>query len=296
VSATVVVDGELVHSARALSALDRGALLGDAAFEVLRVYAGVPFLLGDHLARLTQSLEILGFEDAPARASLEKDVARVLEASRLRDAYLRIAITRGEGLGLSIPTTRCTRVVIAAPLVLPAKEAYTHGVAATVVASPFEAGALRARGAKTTSYLEHVLATKEAKAATAFEAILMAPTGQILEGASSNVFMVQGGTLLTPPASTGILAGITRAEVLRAARDLGIEARESLVTLTPLRRADELFLTSSIRELVPITKLDKNTLGPPGPVYKALHDRYRARVEAAVSEANPSADVTLPDQ
>lgn len=286
----VVVDGALVPADGALSALDRGALLGDAAFEVVRVYAGTPFMLDAHLARLRSSLARLAFEASPESAVLERDVRLALEASGEGDAYLRIAVTRGDGLGLAVPAPGHRRVVLAAPLLLPQVEVYDQGVAAIVVASPFEAGALRAGGAKTTSYVEHVLATHEARREGAFEAIFMAPTGQILEGASSNVFVVHEGRIRTPPASTGILAGITRGAVLAHARSLGLDADEGLVTLTTLRAADEIVLTSSIRELVPVTTLDGIPLRPPGPVYRALRARYAEAVAEARRASNPRSD------
>lgn len=276
--ATILVDGEIVAHAHAISALDRGFLLGDACFEVLRVYGGRPFMLGAHLERLDGALVRVGFVVRPGMRELEHEVLHAIASAGLADAYVRIAVTRGDGLGLT-PRAGIAprRVVIVAPLSPPDPRMYTDGIAALVVASPFEAGALRAGGAKTTSYVEHVLAAAEARAAGADEAIFMAPSGQILEGASSNVFAVCEGVLVTPRLSTGILPGITRQVVLRLAREATIAHREGLLTLSMLRAASELFMTSSVREIVPVTRLDGRPVGEgrPGAVQERLHAQYR---------------------
>lgn len=277
---TVLVDGETVDVARGISALDRGFLLGDGAFEVLRTYGRHPFRLRAHLDRLYASLDVLRFASRPERSALEDDIARAI-AEGPEDAYVRVVVTRGDGLGL-VPraTTSPRRVVLVAPMTPPASATYEAGVGAEVLASPFDAGALRSGGAKASSYVESVLATLEAREGGATEAIYMAPSGQILEGASSNVFAVVDGVLRTPRASAGILAGITRAVVLDEAAADGLAAAESLVTLPELARASEIFLTSSIRELVPVTRLDGRPVGAgvPGPVYLRLRARYAAAV------------------
>jgi branched-chain amino acid aminotransferase len=170
--------------------------------------------------------------------------------------------------------------VIVEPVVPPPREAYVHGVAAVIVHTRRAADETAAAGAKVSNYLANLLALREAKARGAHEALVADARGHIVEGASSNVFVVRGGRVATPPESEGILVGITRAHILSAAAALGIPLDERPLTTDDVYGADEVFITSSIRELLPVVRVDDRPIGggAPGPVARALHERFRASV------------------
>jgi branched-chain amino acid aminotransferase len=166
------------------------------------------------------------------------------------------------------------------PVLPPPRDAYLHGVAVASVSARRAVDDTSASGAKVTNYLANLLALREARVRGAVEALIVDPRGHIIEGASSNVFLVTAGRVATPPESAGILAGITRAHVLAAARDLGIPVDERELSPEDVHGADEVFVTSSIRELLPVVRVDDRVIGTgaPGPVSRALHRRFRQSV------------------
>ena len=279
----VSVDGVITDAEEArIPVLDRGYLYGDAVFEVFRTYGGVPHELDVHLARLEGSAERLRFRLPVSRAQLAEEVAAAIADAGHPESYVRVVVTRGRGpLGLD-PTTAIhpLRVIVVAPLVTPPPAFYEAGVAVITLRSSHEAGRKSTAGAKVANYVENILATVEAKEKGAHEAFFVDGSGQVLEGATSNVFVVSGGRVRTPPLSTGILGGITRSLVLDVARELGIPADEEPLTAHDLRSAEEIFLTSSIREVVPVIRLDGMDVGNgrPGPVARRLLVAYRDRL------------------
>jgi len=280
---TVSIDGVIVEPGNArVSVYDRGFLYGDAVFEVLRTYAGVPFALDEHVARLRRSAErvfiVLPVEDG----ILRDDIERAIAAAGNGESYVRVIVTRGAG-PLSLdpdPAGAPLRVILVEPVAPPPRDAYAHGIAVILVHSRRATDDTSAAGAKVGNYLANLLALREAKARGAQEALIVDPRGHVVEGASSNVFVVQAGRLATPPESAGILAGITRAHILAAARELGVPIEERDLSTADLMGADEAFLTSSIRELLAIVQVDGRPVGGgvPGPVSRALHRSFRQRV------------------
>lgn len=288
VSPIVVLDGALVAAEHArVSIFDRGFLFGDAVFEVLRAYEGVALGLDEHLARLWRSLEGLGITPSFARETLRGEIVEALAALALPDAYVRVMVSRGQGalhLDPRRATGPTTRVVIAAPL-LPLPASLYEGVALASARIDRPTDHTRAAGAKISAYTANLLALQIAQERGAYEAAFVREDGAISEGHSSNLFVVRGGALETPPTSLGILAGITRALVMDEARADGLEVRERLLFARDFETADEAFLTSSLRELVPVIALDAVPAGGgrPGPITRRLHDRYRARVRRELS-------------
>jgi branched-chain amino acid aminotransferase len=301
----VNLDGDLVApSAARVSVFDRGFLYGDSIYEVIRTYGGRPFELEAHLVRLRRSGERIGLEPKWDRDRTAREIERTLEASRGGDApdpaaapwnvgerYLRVVMTRGAGaIGLD-PALAVDPValVIAQPLPAPPMRAYAEGVCAAIVglrrASPLAIDPM----AKTGSHLPNVLAIREARAAGAYEAFLLDDDGFVTEGASSNVFAVRGGRVVTPPLAAGILEGVTRGVVLRLARGIGIAAEETPLRAEDLEAADEVFLTSTIREIVPIVRLGTRQVGSgrPGPVTTRVHQAFRRLASGAVGGAAP---------
>jgi branched-chain amino acid aminotransferase len=276
----VVVDGVVTTPERAtVSVYDRGFLYGDAVFEVLRTYGGRPFALGEHLARLRRSAEKV-FIDLPVdEATLEREVSAGIHAAGNDESYVRIMITRGSGpLSLDPDTaTHPLRVLIIERVVPPPRDVYVHGIALASARAHRAVDATSAVGAKVTNYLPNLLVLREAKRKGAQEVLVVDEHDQVVEGATSNVFVVHGGRLATPPESAGILPGITRAHVMAAAAAAGVPCDERALQLPDIYAADEVFITSSIRELVPVVRVDDHVVGSglPGEVIRALHRRFR---------------------
>ncbi len=282
----VAIDGKVVDSDEArVSVFDRGFLYGDSVFEVYRTYGGVPFAETEHLERLARSAARLMIPMPVSLETLTSEVHATLDAAGEGDWYVRVLVTRGTGPLSYDPSTASDplRVIIAAPVVLPPAERYQRGVAVSLLEASRPTDDQRASGAKASNYLANLLAVHEAKQNGAQEALLLGRKGQILEGASSNVFIVEDGKIRTPEAQPGILMGITRATIIAAAHQEGIEVEEAEVRPEDLYGADEAFITSSIREVMPVVSADGRTIGSgtPGPVTKQLHAGYLRAVHEA---------------
>ncbi|HET9552232.1 MAG TPA: aminotransferase class IV [Anaeromyxobacteraceae bacterium] len=288
----VNLDGAIVPPAEArVSIFDRGFLQGDSVYEVLRTYGGRPFEPARHLARLARSADRAGLPlpwDA-ARARLE--IERTLEAARGADApdpdaapwnagerSVRLVVTRGGGEAW--PSVAPAWLVIAEPLHAPPLAAYRDGVRLELV--EVDRSGVDA-SAKTGARLSHVLALRAARAAGAHEALFADAHGQVTEGTSSNLFLVRDGRLVTPPLAAGILEGVTRGLVLALARQEGVPAAEAPVAEAELGAADEIFITSTAREILPATRLGELHVGDgrPGPVTRRLHAAFRRLADAA---------------
>lgn len=282
----VSIDGRVVDSDEArVSVFDRGFLYGDSVFEVFRTYGGVPFAKQEHLERLTRSADRLMIPMPVSIETLSSEVRATLDAAGEGDWYVRVVITRGTGPLTYDPSTATAplRVIIAAPVSVPPAEHYERGVAVSLLHASRPTDDERASGAKASNYLANLLAVHEAKQKGAQEALMLGRRGQVLEGASSNIFIVKDEKLRTPEPQPGILVGITRATVLAVAVAEGIEVEEAEVRPEDLYGADEAFITSSIREVMPVVSADGRTIGSgtPGPVTKRLHEGYLRAVAQA---------------
>ena len=270
----VWINGALVEETDAhISPFDHGLLTGDGVFETLRVYGGSPFAWRRHLDRLAHSAAGMTLTIPPADVIRRAAVA-VLEANGLVEARLRITVTGGPApLGSDRGAASPTVIVAARPF-----GPWAETVAVITVPWPRnERGALA--GLKTISYGENVRALAQAAAAGAGEAIFANTKGELCEGTGTNVFVVAGGALRTPPASSGCLLGVTRALILDLAGELGLDAGEADLPLSALAAADEAFLTSSTREVQAIATVDGLPLpGAPGPVTAKLAAAFSALV------------------
>lgn len=292
----VSIDGALHAPDDAkVSVYDRGFLYGDSVFETIRTYAGKCFALGEHIARLERSAALVAIPMPISADALAAEILAAVSASQSpggpgdgspadpaapAERYVRVMLSRGMGpLGLdSTAAVAPLRVILVEPLQTPAPELYRDGVA--VIAVRTERAADAAHGAKVGNYLASLLALRAARAAGAHEALVLDAQGRIIEGTTSNVFLVQGGALVTPPEEAGILAGITRAHLFDVARSEGIPVRLASFTPEDLASADEAFLSSSIREVLSIVRIDGRAIGAgkPGRVTRALHVAFRQRV------------------
>jgi branched-chain amino acid aminotransferase len=280
----VAIDGVLVPNERAVvSIFDRGFLYGDSVFETVRTYGGAPFMLAEHMERLAWSAERAAMALPLTVADLVGEVVALARDVGARagggELTLRVMVTRGEGpMGLD-PTdaTDPRRIVIVTPFRgLPAS-AYEVGVEVVTYATHRPSDA--ARGAKVANYLESILAIRHARASGAHEAIILTGDGCVVEGTTSNVLAVRGDELLSPPDYETLLPGITRRVVMELAPTVGLAVTTRRLEPHDLASADEVFLTSTIREILPVVKIDGHVVGAgrPGPKTRALAEAYRAR-------------------
>ncbi|HEX8950664.1 MAG TPA: aminotransferase class IV [Polyangia bacterium] len=290
--ALVWIDGAPVDAAEArVSVFDRGFLYGDSVYEVTRALSGVAFALDEHLDRLERSAAGLVMR-TPPRAAIEKAVVDTIAASGLDDAYVRIVVTRGAGeIALDPAAADEPRlIVIVRPPKPPPPEAYRDGVEVAIVGRTRYAPGVPTSTVdpqvKSGNYLGSVMAVAEARKRGAYEAILCDNVGRITEGSSSNFFLARGGWVSTPPLSVGLLEGITRRKVLQLLAAAHIRAAEQPLWPIDLHRADEAFITSSVRGIVPITRVDGEPIGDgkPGPITRRVMQAYDALVRAATQK------------
>jgi branched-chain amino acid aminotransferase len=286
----VHADGDLVPGKEAtVSVHDRGFRYGDGAFETMRAYGGTVFAWDAHADRLAASCDTLGFASVlPDAADLHERVQATLEANDLADAYVRLTVSRGVDHGKLTPAADPdpTGVAVARPLPRGGLDGDSvwDGPATlqTVRTRRISDDALPA-DAKTLNYLNGVLARLELRRSAtddfaADEAVLRDTDGRVLEGATSNIFLVDDGTLVTPPADADLLPGITRGIVLDLAADEDFPVETRSVALDGLRHADEAFLTNTTWEVRPVETVDGLDVGG-GPITDLLRHRYAAVVE-----------------
>jgi branched-subunit amino acid aminotransferase/4-amino-4-deoxychorismate lyase len=254
-----------------LFADDGGFLRGRAAFETVRVYAGVPFLLDQHFERLEESAAQLGLARG-ARREIAPLISAVMEACEDRDAMLRVFWTPGreggeEPIGLALLSD------------VPAEyeEMRKQGIAAWTVCTRVEAPQYLS-GVKSTSYAASFKALDEARSRGAQEAILISSDETVLECPTANIWWRHGNTLHTPTTAVGVLAGVTRAILLSTARSSGYSVAEGTYSLNDLLQGEELFTTSSVREVMPVVSLNgqKVDTGQPGPAAQRLQTLLRS--------------------
>ncbi len=276
----VSIDGKRSDGASAtVPVFDRGFLYGDSVFEALRTSGGNPVDVVRHLERLARSAAALRFASTDP-GLIAAELAAALEAAGNPDSYVRLMLTRGDGpIGLDLAKAGAPRrVIIVQPLHLPAPEVYARGLHAAVVGIERVSARALDPSVKSGNYLNNILALAEARARGADEAILCNPAGRVAEGSASNVFLVRAGRVRTPGEAAGLLAGITRRRVIELCADAGVPVDESDVTPDELRGADEAFVTSSIRGVVPVTTVDGVALadGSVGPITGEVLRRYDA--------------------
>jgi branched-chain amino acid aminotransferase len=269
-----------------ISVFDRGFLYGDSVYETLRTTGGKVVELEAHLDRLDHSAAGIAFELPFEHGTIAEAMASTLVAAENPESRIRLIVTRGTG-PMSIDTRQAESpllVIIVQPLVVPSHDDYERGIQAVIVGD--REGSVRP-GLKTGNYLGNILALRRANELGADDAI-MCNAGAVAEGATSNVFMVVDGEVHTPSLMTGLLAGITRQTVIGLLRDqLGVAVHERTITPEQLRAADEVFLTSTIRGVMPVTTLDAESVGAGrcGPVSRRVIDAYQAYLDLVAGRA-----------
>lgn len=272
----VCLNGILMPAEEAkVSVFDSGFMQGIGLFETMRAYDGVVFRQQRHLDRLANSARTLGWTVIPDTEQAADHIHQVLSAIGRADARVRLTVTTGSLHAGASDTPALTFVATASPGAKYPDECYTKGV--TVVVSNYRQGAHDpTTGHKTTSYFARLASLREAHTHAAFESLWLTEDGHLAEGAISSVFLVRDEQLLTPPLDTPVLPGITRATVLELAAALAIPVQETPLTLDEVHAADEVFLTSSLMEVLPVVRMARESLGQekPGEITRTLAVAY----------------------
>ncbi|HID05653.1 MAG TPA: branched-chain-amino-acid transaminase [Armatimonadetes bacterium] len=276
----VYVDGELLPKSQAkISVFDHGLLYGDGVFEGIRAYNGRVFRLDEHLERLYESAHSIWLEIPLSKDELRDAILNTLRVNELRDAYIRVVITRGVG-DLGLDPWKCSKpsvIIITDRIQLFPKELYERGIEAVTVCTRRNSPQVINPAIKSLNYLNNILAKIEAKVAGKAEAIMLTLDGYVAEGSGENIFIVKNGDLFTPAPHMGILRGITRAAVIELACEHGITVHETALTIHDLYVADECFFTGTGAEIVPVVRVDERTIGSgkPGPITRKLIRAFR---------------------
>ncbi|MGQ9537972.1 MAG: branched-chain-amino-acid transaminase [Candidatus Bathycorpusculaceae bacterium] len=280
----VYIDGEYYPKSQAkISVYDHGLLYGDGVFEGIRAYNGLVFKLKEHIDRLYRSAHAIMLQIPVTKEEMIKIVLETLRKNQLKDAYIRLVVTRGVG-DLGLDPRKCpkpTVIVITDTIALHRGEAKEKGVTAMlswVKRDPVDA---TTHEIKSLNYLNSILAKIEANINGVDEAICLDKNGYICEGVAENIFIVKNGRIYTPPSYTGALPGITAAAVIELAKQLGYEIIEKNITPYELFTADEVFFTGTAAEIVPVREINKRQIGngKPGPITRRLMEEFSKLVQ-----------------
>jgi branched-chain amino acid aminotransferase len=276
----VNVDGRLAAERDAVvSVFDHGFLFGEGVYEVMRTYRQRPFLYEPHMRRLRASAGRIALPVPTSDGEIRERIAATIAAAALPgEAYIRLLVTRGVG-EIGYDPANCpapTIVIIVKPHTELPAESYAQGVPIALVSVRRNHPETVSPLIKSNNLLNNALAMQEACARGAAEALMKNTRGEIAECAMSNIFVVTGGVLRTPPTSAGLLAGVTRAFVLELAAKTGIRAVEETLVEDDIAAADEMFFTSTTREIVPVIRVDDRVIGSgkPGPVTRRLRAAF----------------------
>jgi branched-chain amino acid aminotransferase len=260
----IYLDGKLVEKNDAkISVFDHGLLYGDGVFEGIRSYSCLVFKLKEHIDRLYNSAQAILLNIPIAKEAMIKAIISTLKANKLRDAYIRVVVTRGVG-DLGLDPRKCkvpSMFIITDKIVLYPKELYQKGLAIVTVPTPRNIPEALNPQIKSLNYLNNILAKIEAVNFNAEEALMLSHDGLVAECTGDNIFMIKDHTLITPPTSVGVLAGITRQCALDLAPKLGLKTKESHITRYDLFNANEVFLTGTAAEIIPVVSIDGRIIG-----------------------------------
>ena len=276
----VYIDGEFFDEANAkVSVFDHGLLYGDGVFEGIRMYHNRIFKLREHIERLYWSAKAILLDIPMTPEELMAATVETCRRNNLREGYIRLLVTRGKGT-LGLDPRRCPKasvIIIAATIQLYPESVYRDGMTiATVPTTRMLVNSVNP-AIKSLNYLNNILARIEANLIGVEEAIMLNTEGYVAECTGDNIFIVQKGKLYTPPLSAGALYGITRNTVIDCARAMGLEVAEPNLTRYDIYTADEMFLTGTAAEMVPVVKVDGRLIGDgkPGPVTGRLLEAFR---------------------
>lgn len=268
-----------------ISVFDHGFLYGDGVFEGIRAYNGRVFKLKEHVKRLYESAHSIMLPIPYTQQEMIEAVVDTVNANELKDAYIRVVVSRGVG-DLGLDPRKCKEsqvVIIADKIVLYPEELYEKGLNVITVATRRNIADALDPKIKSLNYLNNILAKIEANRAGVLEALMLNSQGYICEGTGDNIFIVRKGVLITPPSHMGILEGITREAVIDLAGQEGIQVQEAPFTRHDLYVADECFLTGTAAEVIPVIEADMRVIGSgkPGPVTRRLIGLFRELTQSS---------------
>lgn len=276
----VYIDGKFYPKSEAkVSVYDHGLLYGDGIFEGIRAYEGTVFKLDEHLDRLYRSAHAMLLEISLTKDEMKKAVLGTLKTNNLRNAYIRLVVTRGVG-DLGLDPRKCfkpTVIIITTRLIqLHNNDKKKDGITAMVSWVKRDPVDATTHEIKSLNYLNSILAKIEANIAGVDEAICLDKRGFVSEGVAENIFMVRNGEIRTPPTTTGALPGITRDVVIELAKKLRYPMIERNITPNELFNADEVFFTGTAAEIIPVREINKRGIGTgkPGPITQRLMEEF----------------------
>jgi len=282
----VYIDGKWFPKNEAkVSVFDHGLLYGDGVFEGIRSYKSLVFRLEEHLVRLWESAHTLMLEIPMTMKEMETAIVQTLQRNKLTDAYIRVIVTRGVGdLGLDPAKCKCaTIIIITDKISLYPESFYRDGLEIVTVATVRNLPEAVNPSIKSLNYLNNILAKIEAKNSGCVEALMLNHQGYVAECTGDNVFMVKsepgeksGPVLMTPPVYLGALKGITRQAIIDIAGRKKLAFREQILTRHDFFNADEVFLTGTAAEVIPVVKIDGRVIGSgrPGKVTQTLRNAF----------------------
>jgi branched-chain amino acid aminotransferase len=280
----IYFNGKLVPKEEAkVSVFDHGFLYGDGVFEGIRIYNGKIFKLEEHIERLFYSAHAINLKPPLTQEELIKATVETVRANNLRDGYIRIVISRGEG-DLGLDPQKClypTVVIIADKIAIYPEEVYKKGMKIITVSTRRNSPQALNPNIKSLNYLNNILAKIEANRANVPEAIMLSIEGYVAEATGDNIFIVKNKNLVTPPLHLGVLPGITRQTVIELAKERGIITEEKPFTLYDVYTADECFFTGTAAEIVPVVEVDGREIngGVPGEITLLLMKDFHEYVK-----------------
>jgi branched-chain amino acid aminotransferase len=280
----VYIDGEYYPKSQAkISVYDHGLLYGDGVFEGIRAYNGLVFKLKEHIDRLYRSAHAIMLQIPMTKEQMINAVLETLRKNNLKDAYIRLVVTRGVG-DLGLDPRKCSKptiIIITDTIALHKSEAKEKGITAMLTWVKRDPVDATSHEIKSLNYLNSILAKIEANINGVDEAICLDKNGYVCEGVAENIFIVKNGRIYTPPSYTGALPGITAETVKELARNLGYEVIEKNITPYELFTADEVFFTGTAAEIVPVREINKRQIGngKPGPITKRLMEEFSRLVQ-----------------
>jgi len=281
----VYLNGKIVPSNEAaVSVFDHGFLYGDGVYETMRVYDGVLFMLAEHIGRLYRSASLIRLTIPLGTDSLKISLYETLIANSLRNAYVRLTVSRGEG-PIGLDPGLCadpTVVIIAQGLKEYPRSYYEKGISLIIAETRRNLREAIDPSIKSLNFLNNILAKIEAGKKDAYEALMLNVNDKLTEGTVSNLFFLRDDVLCTPSPECGILDGITRGIVIDIARRDGLEVKEGEFTKEDIYSADEVFITNTTLEVMPVSKVD-DQIYQAGKITRLLHRTYRQEVEAYVA-------------
>ncbi len=286
---TVYLNGEFTPLSQAtVSILDRGFCYGDALFETLRVYSGTIFQLDRHLDRLQHGAQSIFLKLPESRERIQEILYETFNRNQGADAIIRLTVTRGEGIvgKLWQTDTSPNLSVYVRPYSAPPDEWYQQGVPISLIPnSATKLGGLKEQ-IKSANYLSQILARKQAEEQNSVDGIMLNELGEVCDGTISNIFVVKDGTLSTPAVNGYVLSGVTRQVVLKLSTEAGTVCKERAMTVDDVLQGDEIFLTNTGWEILPVTRVDGKTVGSgqPGPLTQALRQNFRKFVDAEIGK------------